>query len=97
VPQFDNLDPDFTVTENLLVFGSYFGLSRQECRARVGRLLEFAGLEERAEARIEALSGGMKRRLTPARAMIDDPQILLIYAAISVIIATRLIHRRLTT
>jgi lipooligosaccharide transport system ATP-binding protein len=76
VPQFDNLDPDFTVTENLLVFGSYFGLSRQECRARVGALLEFAGLQERAQARIEALSGGMKRRLTLARAMINDPQIL---------------------
>ncbi len=76
VPQFDNLDPDFTVTENLLVFGAYFGMSRQECRSRVGALLEFAGLQERAEARIEALSGGMKRRLTLARAMINNPQVL---------------------
>jgi len=76
VPQFDNLDPDFTVTENLIVFGRYFGLSRRECEARVGRLLEFAGLTDKADARIEALSGGMKRRLTLARAMINDPQVL---------------------
>jgi lipooligosaccharide transport system ATP-binding protein len=75
-PQFDNLDPDFTVAENLVVFGAYFGLSRRECRARVARLLEFAGLADKAQARIEALSGGMKRRLTLARAMINDPQIL---------------------
>jgi len=76
VPQFDNLDPDFTVTENLIVFGRYFGLSRRECEARVDRLLDFAGLADRATARIEALSGGMKRRLTLARAMINDPQVL---------------------
>jgi lipooligosaccharide transport system ATP-binding protein len=76
VPQFDNLDPDFTVAENLIVFGAYFGLSRRECEAQVPRLLEFAGLADKAQARIEALSGGMKRRLTLARAMINDPQIL---------------------
>jgi lipooligosaccharide transport system ATP-binding protein len=76
VPQFDNLDPDFTVTENLIVFGRYFGLSRRECEARVERLLDFAGLADKADARIEALSGGMKRRLTLARAMINDPQVL---------------------
>lgn len=76
VPQFDNLDPDFTVTENLIVFGRYFGLSRRECEARVDRLLDFAGLADKATARIEALSGGMKRRLTLARAMINDPHIL---------------------
>ncbi len=76
VPQFDNLDPDFTVTENLIVFGRYFGLSRRECEARVDRLLDFAGLADKATARIEALSGGMKRRLTLARAMINDPQVL---------------------
>ncbi|MDY0065968.1 MAG: ATP-binding cassette domain-containing protein [Steroidobacteraceae bacterium] len=76
VPQFDNLDPDFTVAENLVVFGRYFGLSRRQCEAKVDRLLNFAGLRDKAHARIEALSGGMKRRLTLARAMINDPQVL---------------------
>lgn len=76
VPQFDTLDPDFTVTENLVVFGRYFGLSRRECLARVPRLLEFAGLTDKAKSPIETLSGGMKRRLTLARAMINDPQVL---------------------
>jgi lipooligosaccharide transport system ATP-binding protein len=76
VPQFDTLDPDFTVTQNLIVFGRYFGLSRRECEARVDRLLAFAGLADKADAAIEALSGGMKRRLTLARAMINDPQVL---------------------
>jgi len=76
VPQFDTLDPDFTVTENLVVFGRYFGLSSRECLARVPRLLEFAGLTDKSDAQIEALSGGMKRRLTLARAMINDPQVL---------------------
>ncbi len=76
VPQFDNLDPDFTVTENLIVYGRYFGLSRSQCEAQVDRLLVFAGLTEKANAQIESLSGGMKRRLTLARAMINDPQIL---------------------
>lgn len=76
VPQFDNLDPDFTVTENLVVYGRYFGLSQTQCQAQVKRLLEFAGLTDKADASIEALSGGMKRRLTLARAMINDPQVL---------------------
>jgi lipooligosaccharide transport system ATP-binding protein len=76
VPQFDTLDPDFTVTENLVVYGRYFGLSKHECLARVPKLLEFAGLADKADAQIEALSGGMKRRLTLARAMVNDPQIL---------------------
>jgi len=76
VPQFDTLDPDFTVVENLVVFGRYFGLSKQECLARVPHLLRFAGLTDKANAQIEALSGGMKRRLTLARAMINDPQVL---------------------
>jgi len=78
VPQFDThtLDPDFTVTENLVVFGRYFGLSKRECLARVPKLLDFAGLADKANAHIEALSGGMKRRLTLARAMINDPQVL---------------------
>lgn len=76
VPQFDTLDPDFTVTENLVVYGRYFGLSKRECLARVPRLLDFAGLTDKATATIESLSGGMKRRLTLARAMINDPQVL---------------------
>jgi lipooligosaccharide transport system ATP-binding protein len=76
VPQFDNLDPDFTVRENLLVFGRYFGLSSSETRQRVPALLEFARLENKADARVGELSGGMKRRLTLARALINDPDVL---------------------
>jgi len=76
VPQFDNLDPDFTVAENLRVYGRYFGMSRAAVAARVPELLEFAGLAGRADARINMLSGGMKRRLTLARALINDPQLL---------------------
>src|SRR6516225_4493672 len=77
VPQFDNLDPDFTVRENLLVFGRYFGLSAAKCRAMVPSLLEFARLESKADARVGELSGGMKRRLTLARALINDPDVLI--------------------
>jgi lipooligosaccharide transport system ATP-binding protein len=76
VPQFDNLDPDFTVAENLVVYGRYFGLRDREVEARIPMLLEFAGLTGRAGARIEALSGGMKRRLTIARALVNDPELL---------------------
>jgi lipooligosaccharide transport system ATP-binding protein len=76
VPQFDNLDPDFTVTENLVVYGRYFGLSAAAVRARVPWLLEFAGLADKGAARIDALSGGMKRRLTIARALVNDPQVV---------------------
>jgi lipooligosaccharide transport system ATP-binding protein len=76
VPQFDNLDPDFTVAENLVVFGRYFGLPPAEIASRLPRLLEFAGLAGRADARIDALSGGMKRRLTLARALVNEPQIV---------------------
>ncbi len=76
VPQFDNLDPDFTVTENLLVFGRYFGLQAAAVRARVPELLEFSGLAGKADARIATLSGGMKRRLTLARALVNDPDIV---------------------
>ena len=75
-PQMDNLDPDFTVTENLLVYGRYFGLAERVIRDRVPQLLEFAGLALRAESRIQTLSGGMKRRLTLARALINDPDIV---------------------
>ena len=76
VPQFDSLDPDFTVAENLLVFGRYFGMPRREVAQRIPALLEFAGLAARAESRINTLSGGMKRRLTLARALVNDPQLI---------------------
>ena len=76
VPQFDNLDPDFTVAENLLVYGRYFGLRTGEILARVPELLEFAGLAGREDSRINTLSGGMKRRLTLARALVNDPQVV---------------------
>lgn len=76
VPQMDNLDPDFTVRENIVVYGRYFGLSKRDACARVPELLQFAQLEHRADARIQTLSGGMKRRLTLARALINDPDML---------------------
>ncbi|MFM9970642.1 MAG: ATP-binding cassette domain-containing protein [Burkholderiales bacterium] len=76
VPQMDNLDPDFTVEENLLVYGRYFGLQKEAVRARIPQLLEFAGLSGRAGARIQELSGGMKRRLTLARALVNDPEVI---------------------
>ena len=76
VPQFDNLDPDFTVAENLLVYGRYFAMPAADVRAKVPGLLEFAGLAGREGARINTLSGGMKRRLTLARALINDPQLI---------------------
>jgi lipooligosaccharide transport system ATP-binding protein len=78
VPQSDNLDPDFTVRENLQSYGRYFGLPARQIRARLPALLEYANLTTRARARIEALSGGMKRRLTLARALINDPQLLIL-------------------
>ncbi len=76
VPQFDNLDPDFTVSENLMVFGRYFGLRDSEIRSRIPELLDFAGLGGKEGARIQSLSGGMKRRLTLARALVNDPDIV---------------------
>jgi lipooligosaccharide transport system ATP-binding protein len=76
VPQFDNLDPDFTVAENLHVFGRYFGVRAAQVQARIPALLEFAGLAGRGDAKINTLSGGMKRRLTLARALVNDPQLV---------------------
>src|SRR6266480_4482809 len=76
VPQFDNLDPDFTVAENLLVYGRYFGMKSAEVKARIPALLHFAGLAGRADSRIATLSGGMKRRLTLGRALVNDPQLV---------------------
>ncbi|MCL5801805.1 MAG: ATP-binding cassette domain-containing protein [Gammaproteobacteria bacterium] len=78
VPQQDNLDPDFTVIENLSVYASYFGLSGPVLEARILEVLTFAALEGKAQAGINTLSGGMKRRLTLARALINDPQLLIL-------------------
>jgi len=78
VPQTDNLDPDFTVAENLRVYGRYFGLAADVIETRLRELLEFVGLSDRADARIATLSGGMKRRLTIARALINDPELIVL-------------------
>ncbi|GLW06893.1 ABC transporter [Microtetraspora sp. NBRC 13810] len=77
-PQLDNLDPDLSVRENLTTYARYFGLSRQEARRRAEELLEFAQLTEKAASQVEPLSGGMKRRLTIARAMVNDPDLVLL-------------------
>jgi lipooligosaccharide transport system ATP-binding protein len=76
VPQFDNLDPDFSVEENLVVYARYFGIDSRDISARIPALLDFAGLAGRGDAKITALSGGMKRRLTLARALVNDPQVV---------------------
>ena len=78
VPQMDNLDPDFTVTENLRIYGGYFGIDRTILDTRIPRLLEFAGLASKGSTGIRTLSGGMKRRLTLARALINDPELLIL-------------------
>ena len=78
VPQEDTLDVELTVQENLLVYGRYFGLSRPVIRERSARLLEFVQLADRASDRVEPLSGGLKRRLTIARSLINEPDILLL-------------------
>lgn len=76
VPQGDNLDPDFTVSENLLVYGRYFGIADAVIRERIPRLLEFSNLTAKKDARISELSGGMRRRLTLARALVNDPDLI---------------------
>ena len=78
VPQQDTLDTELTVRENLVINGRYFGFSRAECRRRADELLDFAQLSERAKDPVEPLSGGMKRRLTIARALINEPDLLLL-------------------
>ncbi len=77
VPQVDNLDPDFTVEENLVVYGRYFGIDKPTIRARIPELLDFANLSHKIHARIGELSGGMKRRLMLARALVNDPNLVL--------------------
>jgi lipooligosaccharide transport system ATP-binding protein len=78
VPQQDNLDIELSVADNLYVYGRYFGLSRATLRPKVDELLEFAQLTDRAKSKVEPLSGGMKRRLTIARSLINDPEVLLL-------------------
>ncbi len=78
VPQTDALDPDFTVVENLRVYGRYFGLDSKTIEARIPELLDFAQLENKRDANIRELSGGMKRRLTIARALVNDPKLLVL-------------------
>jgi len=77
-PQEDTLDTEISVRDNLFVYGRYFGLPRKEVRERVDELLEFVQLTEKADAKVEDLSGGMKRRLTIARSLINRPEVLLL-------------------
>ena len=78
VSQFDTLDPDFSCAENLLVYGRYFGLKDAQIRERIPALLEFASLTAKANAKPGELSGGMKRRLSLARALVNNPRLLLL-------------------
>jgi lipooligosaccharide transport system ATP-binding protein len=78
VPQEDNLDTELSVRENLIIYGRYFGIPRATLHRRVDELLEFVQLEDRADSRVDPLSGGMKRRLTIARALVNEPEMLLL-------------------
>ncbi len=78
VPQEDNLDTELSVRDNLVIYGRYFGIPRATLHERVAELLEFVQLEDRADSRVDPLSGGMKRRLTIARALVNEPDLLLL-------------------
>ena len=78
VPQEDNLDTELTVRDNLIVYGRYFGIPRAVCARRADELLDFAELADKAKVKVDALSGGMKRRLTIARALINEPAVLML-------------------
>src|ERR687897_2890618 len=78
VPQQDTLDTELTVRENVLIYGRYFGLTRRELRPKIDELLDFVQLTDRAGDKVEPLSGGMKRRLTIARSLVNDPDLLLL-------------------
>jgi lipooligosaccharide transport system ATP-binding protein len=78
VPQEDTLDLELTLRENILIYGRYFGLPRKELKQRADELLEFVQLNERADSKVEPLSGGMKRRLTIARSLVNEPSVLLL-------------------
>ena len=78
VPQDDTLDLDLSVRDNLLIYARYFGIPRSVARPRADRLLEFVQLSERATSKVEPLSGGMKRRLTIARSLVNEPELLLL-------------------
>ncbi|WP_298459243.1 ABC transporter ATP-binding protein [uncultured Cellulomonas sp.] len=78
VPQEDNLDTELRVRDNLIVYGRYFGIPRAVCSRRADELLSFAQLEDKARAKVDDLSGGMKRRLTIARALVNEPRVLML-------------------
>jgi lipooligosaccharide transport system ATP-binding protein len=78
VPQADQLDNELTVAENLIIYGRYFDIPRAECKRRTRELLEFVQLSERATSKVDPLSGGMKRRVTIARSLINEPELLLL-------------------